>query len=473
MSAVLKNNDQGKPWRQRGHLKSHLFSLTSAVAIVCATITQPATSDAGKSCRSIKPPSSAAHRPPIVIGHRGASYNLPEHTLEGYRLALELGADYIEPDLIPTKDGHLIAIHSFDLNVTTNVEKLFPGRARKHFQSNDPSLSGYFANDFTLAEIKTLKVKQRLEDTPARSPKMDYIFTIPTFVEILDLLHDWTNNVLPVIERSEIKQRQNTPGVYVELKNPSWIYNDTHGEVKVEDILLNTITKYPFAKELLFDPKSCNDDNEYSVPPLVLQCFEAETLEYLRARMEADQEMYQNVLPPSVYLLDVCPDSNFWDNLDSLNAIDAIGPNKNCLLDTDYGAAQKLMKEAKSRNLAVHPWTERLELEFVSEKFDDAEEELTYLFCEMKVDGIFAENVNLAKRVGAAGCEGESSPLLSSFQRIFPKEAFPFFVGGFIGGVLILLLLRLWSCYSQTRMRASNYQQIQTLPETFDQHQPV
>ena len=285
--------------------------VTTALLLLITSKSAAKKANYNKTC-PIKPPSSV-HRPPIVIGHRGASYNLPEHTLEGYRLALELGADYIEPDLVPTKDGHLVAIHSLDLNITTNVEQVFPGRARKVVKHGDPAESGYFVHDFTLKEIKALKVKQRVEDTPARSPYMDFMFTIPTFVEILDLLYDWIHNVLPVIERSESGQQRRKPGVYVELKNPSWIYNDTNGSIKVDDLLLDTISNYPRAQEMFFDPDQCNikDNEKYSVPPLVLQCFEATTLEYLRTKFEQDEDTYHNVIPPSVLLVSAF---HFWDS---------------------------------------------------------------------------------------------------------------------------------------------------------------
>lgn len=445
---------------------------------------------------SIKPP-PYLHRPPLVIGHRGASFDLPEHTLEGYRLALELGADYIEPDLVPTKDGHLVAIHSFDLNITTNVEHVFPGRARQqaniNSNNNDDDLilskSGYYAHDFTLEEIKSLRVKQRLEDTPARTSKMDYLFTIPTLVEILDLLYDWTYNVLPVIERSQSKLTQRKPGVYIELKNPSWILNDTNGSVRVEDILLNTITNHPKSNELFFDPShhcsnSYDDEEkyEYSVPPLVFQCFEVDTLEYLRRKMlEADVSIYNNVIPPSIFLVSNCWKSDFWTSVATFTAtIDGIGPDKSCLLDTDYAQAQHFMDQAKSLNLAVHPWTERLELEFVSSEFNDAEEELRFLFCEMRVDGIFAENVGLAKRVGAVGCgdvaakddDGSSSLAFANttdYYHLRRSIVSFFIVGIFVGGIVVLLIARCWFYLSRTTV--TWYQQIQSLPENENHHQ--
>lgn len=427
---------------------------------------------------SIKPP-SYLQRLPVIIGHRGASFDLPEHTLEGYRLALELGADYIEPDLIPTKDGHLVAIHSFDLNITTDVQRVFPDRARheqytgNRMNSETLSSSGYYVHDFTLEEIKTLRVKQRLEDTPARTSRMDYMFSVPTLVEILDLLYDWTDNVIPVIERSRTRAMQQRPGVYIELKNPSWILEDTNGKIRVEDILLNTIINHPKSKQLFFDPQShCRNEtqnthevekNEYSVPPLVFQCFELETLKYLRRKIqEANQSIYNNVIPPSVLLVSDCWATTFWSDVAAVvDTIDAIGPDKGCLIDTDYVKAHHFMEEARSLNLAVHPWTERLELEYVSNNFSDAEEELIFLFCEIKVDGIFAENVGLAKRVAAVGCNHDVTKGDPNSKEFYLKgnHVFFFFSGAFIGGIVVLMITRCWSRKSPKLLR--RYQPIQ------------
>ena len=108
---------------------------------------------------------------PLVIGHRGASGYLPEHTLEGYALAIELGADFIEPDLVATKDGHLIARHEPNISNTTNVAERpeFASRRRTGWLVDGAAEEGWFASDFTLAEIKTLRAKQPAGERPRRS----------------------------------------------------------------------------------------------------------------------------------------------------------------------------------------------------------------------------------------------------------------------------------------------------------------
>ena len=131
----------------------------------------------------LRPSHNNIDRPPLVLGHRGASFHLPEHTIPSYRLALELGADYIEPDLVPCKTGQLVAVHSVDLNITTNVHTYnngeFRDKARQSAANNDEW--GYYVHDFTWDEIQKLRVQQRVSDSGARYDGYDYMFKIPSF----------------------------------------------------------------------------------------------------------------------------------------------------------------------------------------------------------------------------------------------------------------------------------------------------
>ena len=118
--------------------------------------------------------------PPIVIAHRGASGERPEHTLAGYRLAIELGADYIEPDLVLTKDGVLVARHENEISETTDVADHPEFAGRKATKTIDgQKVTGWFTEDFTLAELKTLRARERLPKL--RSTEYDGRFEIPTF----------------------------------------------------------------------------------------------------------------------------------------------------------------------------------------------------------------------------------------------------------------------------------------------------
>jgi glycerophosphoryl diester phosphodiesterase len=147
------------------------------------------------------------HKRPLVIGHRGAAGYLPDHTLQGYQLAIDLGADYIEPDLVATKDGVLVARHEPNLIATTDVASKFP--LRRRFEMIDGVVEdGYFARDFTLKEIKTLRAVQPIpQDRPTQ---FDGQFKIPTFDEILDL-----------VARNERRLHKKI-GVYPETKHPTY-----------------------------------------------------------------------------------------------------------------------------------------------------------------------------------------------------------------------------------------------------------
>ncbi len=146
--------------------------------------------------------------PPLVIGHRGASGYLPEHTLEAYRLAIRQGADFIEPDLVSTKDGVLIAPHEVNITQTTDVAE-HPEFAARQTQKTIDGVTeqGWFADDFTLAEIKTLRAVQRV---PFRPQRFNGLVKVPTFREVIALaLH-------------EAERRGRPVGVYPETKHPSY-----------------------------------------------------------------------------------------------------------------------------------------------------------------------------------------------------------------------------------------------------------
>ena len=141
------------------------------------------------------PPAVAHDDDPLVIGHRGAPGYLPDHTLQGYALAARMGADYIEPDLVATKDGHLIARHEPNITATTDV-RLHPEFASRETTKNVDGIdeTGWFASDFTLAEIKTLRAVQPLADRPQG---FNGEFEIPTFDEVIALAEAQGGRDLP------------------------------------------------------------------------------------------------------------------------------------------------------------------------------------------------------------------------------------------------------------------------------------
>jgi glycerophosphoryl diester phosphodiesterase len=187
---------------------------------------------------------------PLVIGHRGASGYLPEHTLEAYALAIELGADYIEPDLVATKDGHLIARHEPNITSTTNVASLPQFANRKRSMVVDGvTEQGWFASDFTLAEIKQLRA---IQSAGERDQGFNGRYKIPTLDEVIELA-----------KRKGAEERR-TIGVYPETKHPT--YHQQLG-LALEDRLLGVLQRQGW---------------NHRGAPVFIQSFEQANLKYLR-----------------------------------------------------------------------------------------------------------------------------------------------------------------------------------------------
>jgi len=198
-----------------GYIASGLL----ATAVICSTVATPghARDDDDRNAKENRP---------LVIGHRGAHGYLPAHTLEGYALAIELGADYIEPDLVATKDGRLIASHEPNLITTTDVASRpeFASRRRTVTVDGVPD-TGFFASDFTLAEIKRLR---RVQDFAERPQQFNGKFEVPTLEEIIALAK----------RKSEEKGR--VIGIYPETKHPT--YHKSIG-LPLEKRLVDTLAR--------------------------------------------------------------------------------------------------------------------------------------------------------------------------------------------------------------------------------------
>ena len=191
---------------------------------------------------------------PLVVGHRGASGYRPEHTLASYQLAIDMGADFIEPDLVATKDGVLVARHEPNITNTTDVSTRAEFAARKTKKMVDGvEEEGWFASDFTLAEIKTLYAKQTF---PERDQSFNAQFRIPTLEEVLDLA------------KAESTKAGRTIGVIPETKHPTFHVNLG---LKLEDRLLTILAKYGYTEK---------------TSPVVIQSFEVSNLKYLRSKSQ-------------------------------------------------------------------------------------------------------------------------------------------------------------------------------------------
>ncbi len=167
---------------------------------------------------------------PLVIAHRGASGHRPEHTLAAYQKAIDLGADYIEPDLVSTKDGVLVARHENEISGTTDVADHPEFADRRTTKTIDGlAITGWFTEDFTLAELKTLRAKERLPQVRPENTAYDGMFEVPTFAEVLQL-----------VRRAE-RRTGRTIGVAPETKHPT--YFDSIG-LSLEEPMLRTLDRF-------------------------------------------------------------------------------------------------------------------------------------------------------------------------------------------------------------------------------------
>ncbi|KAL3926298.1 MAG: hypothetical protein SGBAC_013532 [Bacillariaceae sp.] len=391
-----------------------------------------------------------SHGEKVVIAHRGASAHMPEHSLQGYRLALEMGADYVEPDLVATKDGQLIAIHSMDLNVTTDVEEKFSDRQTF---SKFMNRTGYWSYEFTLDEIQTLRIKQRLPQ--ARTQQFDGMFQIPTLTEILELVHEW--NTVIGIKRVNPSHVEAVRGIYAELKDYPWLLKDTGHD------LVDLLFQHMDGNDALWEKSVISNlcyskrlkAHEYRLPPLVIQSFEGDALKYFvntwDEKFNKNQTKPALPAPPTILLVnhDECLEDSFWFRVEERyrKLLSGIGPDKKCL---GY-RWREFMERATKSELAVHPWTARPELQFFSEPstgvlpYENVLEEIQHLFCVVGVHGIFSESVDVAVLASTLPCptiggkRSKDTCENACFQRT-PKSQF--FVGftSFAMGIIITLL---------------------------------
>jgi len=319
-------------------------------------------------------------KPPLVIAHRGASGYRPEHTIASYTLAIEMGADYIEPDLVATRDGHLIARHEPLLDDTTDVKSKPQFAARRTTKMLDgKSVTGFFASDFTLAEIKQLRAVQ---SNPARSKEFDGKFEIPTFEEILDL------------RERESAKRGRIIGVYPETKHPSF-----HLELNLplEERLLDALRKR----------KLDRPDG-----PVFIQSFESANLQYLRPKTQLP---LVQLLDDGALLYDTAgkhvvgvkipqySDKRGGAAPQSLEDVakyaNAIGPWKRQIM-RDVGGQQllrtTLIAQAHAAGLRVHTYTFRSEPATLAPEYH-GDPKLEYQqFYALGIDGVFSDFSDVA-----------------------------------------------------------------------------
>jgi glycerophosphoryl diester phosphodiesterase len=341
---------------------------------------------------------------PIVIGHRGASGYRPEHTLAAYELAISQGADFIEPDLVLTKDGVPIARHEplFGATAvngmavavpneftTTNIfdHPEFAGRLRtRNLDGND--ITGYWADDFTLAEVKTLLARERIPGTRPGNVAFNDMFEIPTLQEVIDLA------------KAKSIETGRTIGIYPEIKHSTFFADNVGNRTNAdsfEDILVSTL--------------HANYSNSPDAP-VYIQSFEVGNLVELNGKTDIKLAQLLNA-SGKPWDFTVASDPRTYADLampaglDFINAYaDGVGVNKNLMIprvSNMLGTPTSLVDDAHAAGLEVHGWTFRAENTFLPTEYrvpgpdttlGDLDGEIL-AFLQLGMDGFFTDHPDL------------------------------------------------------------------------------
>ena len=323
---------------------------------------------------------------PLVIAHRGASGERPEHTLAAYQLAIDQGADFIEPDLVMTRDAVFVCRHENEISETTDVAARPEFAERRTIKSIDGKhVTGWFTEDFTLAELKTLRARERLPGLRRSNTAHDGQEGIPTLEEVLNLANRAT------------RERGRAVGVYPELKHPTYFAGVG---LPMEQALVAALDRAGLST---------------AEAPVFIQCFEVGALQTLRPLTKVGLvQLASHAGGPfdsgGTYLDMVTP-----AGLKAVAAYaDALGPEKTLLIPRDSDgrslAGTRVVGDAKAAGLLVHPWTFRSENVFLpaemrrggdpAAKGDFAGEYAA--FFALGVDGVFSDHPADAVRTAAA-----------------------------------------------------------------------
>ncbi len=309
----------------------------------------------------------------LIIAHRGASAERPEHTLEAYSRAIEAGADYVEPDLVVTKDQVLVARHENELSDTTDVASREEFEFRRRDKMIDGQLTaGWFAEDFTLAELRTLRAKERLPTIRPANTRYDGLYQVPTFAEIIQLV------------RTKEAETGRRIGIYPELKHPTFILQESG--IDMVDLLVTQLR---------------NEGLDGEDAKVFLQCFEIGTLQ--RLNQMVDNPLVQLAKPgagpadePKITYEEMLTPTGLAD---VAQYADAVGVYIGMILEED-GSPKSLVADARAHGLDVHAWTLRPENAFLPDalKGDGGDagrgkmEELQAMLAKAGVKGVFADD---------------------------------------------------------------------------------
>ncbi len=307
------------PVTRQGH--AWLFGLFVMFLTACAV--QPNSREAHVSMTHARHTTPTAlpftYQDAVVIAHRGASGLLPEHTMAAYALAIEQGADFIEPDLVMTRDGLLVARHDPWLSDSTNVAELqqYTDRKRKVTSPDGQVIDDWWVWDFTYAELLQLKARQVRAGRPTES---DDLFDIPLFADIIDLA------------KTETAKRGRTVGVYPEAKWP------------VEHARMDLDIETAFVEALEAADWSGRD------APVYVQCFEPSFLKSINTRIDTPLVQLAPFSGSTGYDVDLAAIAEYAEGF---------GPYKAMILDPASGRSTGLGLIARDMGLKVHPWTFR------------------------------------------------------------------------------------------------------------------
>ena len=311
---------------------------------------------------------ASAQRPtekhPLIIAHRGASGYLPDHTIEAYELAIAQGADYIEPDFVPSKDGYLFARHEPQLGLSTNVADVFPNRKRTKIVEGK-EVEGWFSEDFTHDEFKKLRARQPL---PFRDQSHNDKYEIPTLAEVLSL------------RASLSREHKRRIGVILELKQPDYYRTRL----------------FPMEGWMAQIMEAWALDRAGS--PLIVQAFDAESVRQMKEKLPNIQ---------GVQLLENTADVSDGALAAVKKYAGGIGVPKNLIVPVANGQAGKptdLVARAHKIGLTVFTYTLRPEKQFLPASYGGDTAKEYCLFAALGVDGIFTDTPDKALKAFHESC---------------------------------------------------------------------
>lgn len=294
---------------------------------------------------------------PVIIGHRGASGYVPEHTLASYFLAIQQGADFVEPDLVSTRDGVLVARHENEIGGTTDVAARPEFAERRTTKVIDgTAVEGWFTEDFTLGELKTLRARERIAELRPANARFDGQFEIPTFDEILDLVHG-ADVVRAHSARARHEPSPRRIGVYPETKHPSYFAGIG---LALEEPLLAALARHGY------------EDRD---APIFIQSFETANLQQLRGLTEIP--LVQLVAASGApFDWVTAGDPRNYAGMVTRRGLaqvagyaDAVGVEKTLVIPRTaqgtLGSPTALVGDAHAEGLLVHAWTFRAENHFL------------------------------------------------------------------------------------------------------------